>query len=144
MSEAPTAAPDEAFPHGAFLVSKEGRLAPLDPARPPALRFAWRGRDCEARLAGEGMHLAVTAGRVPFTIEVGPARAGVFEALRELRAELPAGWALTLTPEHRLRLETTAPADATAVSLLRELVRFALALDPYLDRLEEAGAAPQA
>jgi hypothetical protein len=130
----------ETFPHGAFLVTQEGRLSPLDPARPPEIRFAWRGRDCEARLEGEAMHLAVTAGRVPFTIEVGPARAGVYEALRGLRAEMPPGWALSVTPENRLRLETMAPSDATAVSMLRELVRFALALDPYLDRLEEAGA----
>lgn len=130
----------ETFPHGAFLVSPLGRLSPLDPARPPEIRFAWRGRDCEARLTGAGMNLSVTAGRVPFTIEVGVARAGVYDALRGLRADMPPGWALSVTPENRLRLETMAPADATAVALLRELVRFALALDPFLDRLEEAGA----
>lgn len=132
--------PPTSFSHRAFLVSTEGRLSPLDPARPPEIRFAWRGRDCEARLTGSVVSLAVTAGRVPFTIEVGPARYSVFAALRGLRAGMPAGWTLALTPDSRLRLETTAPSDATAVSLLRELVRFALALDPYLDQLEEAGA----
>jgi hypothetical protein len=136
----PSASQPGAFPHGRFLISKGGHLAAREGDRPPALRFAWRGRDCEAEITGSELRLTATAGRIPFTIEVGAARHAVFGALSDLPAELPEGWRLSLTPDHRLRLETQAASDATAVSVLREMVRFALALDPYLDRLEAAGA----
>jgi hypothetical protein len=55
---------------------------------------------------------------------------------------LPEGWQIGLTPDHRIRFE----ADLALVpptnspELIAALVRFVLALDPYLDRLEGAGA----
>jgi hypothetical protein len=57
-------------------------------------------------------------------------------------AELPEGWLLRLTADHRVALERHAPPRTTAVALLGEMVRFAMALDPYLERLEGVGARP--
>jgi hypothetical protein len=37
-------------------------------------------------------------------------------------------------------VEAEAPQRETAVELVGEMVRFALALDPWLDRIEEVGA----
>ena len=48
---------------------------------------------------------------------------------------------MKLLPDHRVQLqsEATLTTPPTATSLIAAMVRFALALDPYLDRLEEAG-----
>jgi len=124
--------------HGPFLVSEDGFLTPL---RPPALRFAWRGRGCEATFDDGCVSLAAQAGAVPYTVETPSARPGAFAAIGMLPGELPKGWRLRLLPDHRVRLETDMPltGEATATEVLRAMVRFALALDPYLDRLESAG-----
>jgi hypothetical protein len=53
---------------------------------------------------------------------------------------MPEGWLLRLTADHRVAVETQAPSRSTAVGMLGEMVRFAMALDPYLDRLEGVGA----
>jgi len=134
-------ATDDAFPHGPFLVSRTGgRLVPQDAARLPRLSFAWRGRACEMQVAASGLGFAAIAGHVPFTIEIGPARGELMEVISRMPETLPEGWKLSLTADSRLRLEASTPSEATAVTLLREMVRFALALDPYLDELERAGA----
>jgi hypothetical protein len=132
--------PDAPFPHGPFLVDGDGGL---HPRAAPSLRFAWRGRRCEARLAGGRMRLTATAGAIPYTAESPGQRAGTLAAIGALPADLPAGWRLSLLPDHRLRLETEAPlpAPTTATALVGRMVGFVLALDPYLDRLESAGAA---
>ena len=126
------------FDHGPFLVEPDGALVPR---RAPALRFAWRGRRCEARLAEGRVSLAASAGAVPYTAERPAARPGAFAAIGRLPADLPDGWRARLLPDHRLLLETEAelPGPATAITLVGALVGFALALDPYLDRLESAG-----
>jgi hypothetical protein len=133
--------PDAAFPHGPFLVGGDGSL---HPRAAPSLRFAWRGRRCEACLAGGRMRLTASAGAVPYTAESPGQRAALLAALRALPPELPPGWRLSLLPDHRLRLETEEemPGPTTATALIVRLVAFALALDPYLDRLESAGAVP--
>ena len=132
--------PHGPFPHGPFLVEPDGALVPRCA---PALRFAWRGRPCEARLADGQVSLAAAAGEVPYTAERGADRPPVFAAMNALAAELPAGWRLCVMPNHRLRIEAQAglPAPITTVALVTALVRFVLALDPYLERLELAGAA---
>jgi len=109
----------------------------------PALGFAWRGRPCEARITEGRLSLSAVAGAVPYTAERAADRPAVFDLIRGLPAELPAGWRLRLLPDHRLRLETdqTLPAPITAITLVTAMVRFALALDGYLDRLEFAGVA---
>lgn len=126
--------------HGPFLVDQEGGLTPL---RRPALRFAWRGRGCEASFEEGQIRIAAQAGRVPSTAERAADRPGAFALLGSLPADLPQGWRLFLLPDHRVRLEALKPVagPATATQLVGAMVGFALALDPYLDRLESAGVA---
>jgi hypothetical protein len=136
-----TIAPAFPYPHGPFLVEPDGALNAI---RAPALRFAWRGRPCEARLAEGRLHISAGAGAPPYTAERPAQRAGALAAIGALPAELPEGWRLRLLPDHHLRVEQerrlTAPV--TAIALVAALVGFALALDPHLDRLEAAGIAP--
>jgi hypothetical protein len=134
---------------GPFAVHPDGILRPRAPALRPALRFAWRGRPCEAAMHGpeEGLRITAIAARVPSTAEHGAEhRRGSLAALADLPPSLPAGWRLALTPDHRVRLEAPAPLEPgrapTAVALIAAMVRFCLALDPYLDRLEAALGAP--
>lgn len=125
---------------GPFAVGRDGTLSPRSPGLRPALRFAWRGRPCEALVGDGALRLRAMAGRIPSTAEPNADRAGTLRAVAELPPDLPAGWQLRLTADHRLALEVEAPARRTAVALLGEMVRFAMAIDPYLDRLEAAGA----
>jgi hypothetical protein len=125
---------------GPFAVGRDGTLSPHSPGLRPALRFAWRGRACEALVMEGTLRLRAMAGRIPSTAERNADRAGTLRAVAALPADLPAGWQLRLTADHRLALETEAPQRGTAVGMLGEMVRFAMAMDPYLDRLEAAGA----
>lgn len=122
---------------GPFAVDDGGRISPRAGAA-AAMRFAWRGRTCEARLADGRLHLSAPAGRIPSTAEPGADRGWTVRELGEMPRE--EGVALRVLPDHRLRLEKEAPPGATASALIAEMVRFALALDPYLERLESAGA----
>lgn len=132
--------PDATFPHGPFLVQPDGGILPQ---RSSALRFAWRGRRCDARIADGRLCLSAAAGAVPYTAERASDRPAIFALIGALPADLPAGWRLRLLPDHCLRLETeqALPAPMTAIALVGAMVRFALALDSYLDRLEFAGVA---
>lgn len=127
---------------GPFAVAPSGALAPRDPCLRPALHFAWRGRPCRAELGAEEVRLAAIAARIPSTAASGAGRAGTLAALAAMPTAMPEGWTIRLLPDHRIALETTEALDSppTAVGLVARLVRFALALDPYLDRLEAAGA----
>ncbi|MFC7472869.1 hypothetical protein ACFQS7_00780 [Dankookia sp. GCM10030260] len=129
---------------GPFAVAPDGALQPRDAAQAPALSFRWRGRRCEAALAADGVHLATIAGRIPSTAEPGANRVTAFDAVATLPRTLPPGWRMRLLPDHRIRLEAAADAQPapTATSMIAAMVRFALALDPYLDRLESASAGP--
>ncbi|WP_424812677.1 hypothetical protein [Roseococcus sp. YIM B11640] len=124
---------------GPFAVGRDGSLTPRGGLR-PTLRFRWRGRSCEATLTGESLQLRAVAGRIPSTAEPNADRARTLRDVADLPAELPAGWRLRLTPDHRLTLETGAGPSATIVAMMTEMVGFALALDPYLERLEAVGA----
>lgn len=129
---------------GPFAVDQDGALRPRDADRPPSLRFSWRGRRCEAAVAAEGVQFATIAGRIPSTAEPDADRASAFEMVADLPGSLPPGWQLRLLPDHRIQLETAAgmhPAP-TATRIIAAMVRFALALDPYLDRLDSASAGP--
>jgi hypothetical protein len=125
---------------GPFTVGRDGTLSPRLPGLRPALRFAWRGRACEALVVEGALRLRAMAGRIPSTAERNADRAGTLRAVAALPPDLPEGWQLRLTADHRLALEAQAPAGGTAVAMLGEMVRFAMAMDPYLDRLEAAGA----
>ncbi len=130
--------PDAPFRHGPFEVQPDGGLEAL---RPPHLRFAWRGRGCEAWLDGGRVRLSAHAGEVPYTAERPADRPAAIAALAGLPRDLPRGWRMRLLPDHRVRLEADVPMQAppTAAGLVGTLVGFALRLDPYLDRLESAG-----
>jgi hypothetical protein len=125
---------------GPFAVGPDGTLSPRQPGLRPALRFAWRGRQCDAEWQDGRLCLRAIAGRIPSTADRGQTRGRAFAAAAAMPPELPEGWRLRLTPDHRLALEAEVHPQATAVSLLGAMVGFAMALDPYLDRLEEAGA----
>ncbi len=127
---------------GPFVVSPDGLLQPARPDASPALRFAWRGRRCEAALHPDGLKLASVAARVPSTAETGGDRDRTFAELAALPRTLPDGWRVKLLPDHRIRVDADTPMDSppTATRLITAMVRFALELDPYLDRLESAGA----
>ena len=124
---------------GPFNVAPDGTLSPRAPGLSPAIRFAWRGRVCEALMQEGGLRLRAVAGRIPSTAQAGADRHSTARAVTRMPAEMPAGWKLRLTADHRLKLETQAPWRGTAVGMLGEMVRFALALDPYLDQLEAVG-----
>ncbi len=126
---------------GPFSVDRDGILRPLDPGALPALHFAWRGRACDAELDGGLLRLASAAARIPSSAEPGADRSRAFAELASLPALLPRGWTVKLMPDHRVKLESEARLETppTATSLIAAMVRFALALDPYLDRLEDAG-----
>ncbi|MBY0337286.1 MAG: hypothetical protein K2X11_11775 [Acetobacteraceae bacterium] len=128
------------FPHGPFLVGRDGRLRPRPPGR-PSLRFRWRGLPCSAEFTGaEGepvLRLAAALGRIPYTAEDSAARRAAFRLLRDL----PAGQVrFALTADHHLQAECRATGEVTAIALCGAMVRFGLALDPLLHRLAEAGA----
>lgn len=125
---------------GPFAVAPDGTLSPRAPGLSPAIRFAWRGRACEALMQEGGLRLRAIAGRIPSTAEPGADRHFTARAVAEMPAEMPEGWRLRLTADHRVAVETQAEIHTTAVSLVGEMVRFAMALDPYLDRLEGVGA----
>ncbi|MFL1463813.1 hypothetical protein ACI6QG_16510 [Roseococcus sp. DSY-14] len=125
---------------GALAVDRDGRIFPAPGSPAPALRFRWRGRPCEARLEPGRLRLSALAGRIPSTAEPGADRPWTVREVQAVPRALPGGLVLRVTPDHRLRLEGEAPAGGTVTALLGELVRFALALDPYLERLESAGA----
>jgi len=127
---------------GPFDVTPEGVLTPRAAQDPPALRFAWRGRACLAELGPSGLRIAADAGRIPSSADPAADRRRAFAAAAGLPDSLPEGWRARLMPDHRIRLETSAPLPAPpgASALVAALVRFVLALDPHLDRLEAEGA----
>ena len=125
---------------GPFAVAPDGTLSLRKPGLNPAIRFAWRGRICEALMVEGGLRLRAIAGRIPSTAERGTDRHGTMRALADLPSDMPEGWRLRLTADHRLALETSTPPRETAVAMVSEMVRFALTMDPFLSRLEGIGA----
>lgn len=128
---------------GRFAVAPDGRLTPRPPPERPALRFAWRGRACEAHFNPDAIRLTADAARIPSTADRPADRPRAFAAVAGLAGHLPQGWRARLLPDHRIRIEAEAPLDtpSNATALVTALVRFALSLDPYLDVLEAEGAA---
>jgi hypothetical protein len=128
---------------GRFAVAPDGALTARHPPEAPALRFAWRGRPCQARCDPGAIRLAADVARIPSTADRAADRPRSFAAVAALPRRLPDGWQARLLPDHRIRIETEAPMDSpsNATALVAALVRFALALDPYLDVLEAEGAA---
>lgn len=140
MQSPSTPNPARGLTLGPFAVDRDGTLQPREAGVRPAMQFAWRGRRCEALLSPEAVRLAAVAARIPSTAESGADRSQAFEAMAALPASLPPGWQARLLPDHRILLESHAalPEPPTATELVAAMVRFALAMDPYLDRLETA------
>ena len=127
---------------GPFAVAPDGTLSLRTPGLNPLIRFAWRGRICEALMVEGGLQLRAIAGRIPSTAERGTDRHGTMRAVAGLPPDMPEGWRLRLTADHRLAVEVLTPPRDTAVAMVSEMVRFALALDPCLERLVAVGAGP--
>lgn len=127
---------------GRFAVAPDGALTPRGAPEQPALRFAWRGRTCQARFDPGAIRLEVDAARIPSTAIRAGDRRRAFAAAAALPRRLPAGWRARLLPDHRIRIEAEAAMEtpSNAIALVAALVRFALALDPHLDALEADGA----
>lgn len=128
---------------GPFNVAPDGALSPRAPDLRPIVRYAWRGHPCAAEVTDAALTISGYAGRIPSTAERGADRAAALAAWEELRLGLPEGVDLHLLPDHRMVLRRSAPAVNGAISLVSEMVRFAMAMDPYLERLEAAGAVPR-
>lgn len=126
---------------GRFAVTPDGALSARYPPERPALRFAWRGRACEAHFDPGAIRLAADAARIPSTADRPGDRPRAFAAVAALPKQLPLGWRARLLPDHRIRIEAEAPMDnpSNATALVTAMVRFALTLDPVLDALEADG-----
>lgn len=128
---------------GPFEVALDGTISPADPAIAPGFGYRWRGRRIAARiLPGWRVGLSVVAARVPFTAEDAEARARVLAAVSALREALPSAWRVGLAADHAIQLATETELDhpPKVTGLVTAATQFALALDPVIDLLEEAGA----
>lgn len=128
---------------GPFHVATDGTLTPRKPGLRPVVRYAWRGRECAAEVTDGGLRLVAMAGRLPSTAKAGTDRGAVVRAVNDMRGDLPPGLRLHLLADHRVVLRGEAPPGEQPVAahgLVEGMVRFALSLDPLLDRLEAAGA----
>jgi hypothetical protein len=145
---------DASFPLGPFIVTEAGELSPASQDTVPAFSVRWRERSVHIRMNHVGqrpdvsgaLDLSVVLGRVPSTsggdaVARQESRIRAFAAVRALKAALPDKWRLALLPDHRVALEAAAEIDlpATVAELVTEVTMFLLALDPYLDLVEEAG-----
>lgn len=146
---------DAPFRLGPFRVHEDGRLALAQPDIRPRFHLCWQGCrvDVSLRAApggpaqGDGwMELEAGLGRVPSTAGCAPPRDGVFAALRDVGAVLPAGWRLLLLPDHRVALAAgrPMPLPSTVTALVAEVTMFLLELGPYLELLAEVGVEPAA
>ena len=141
---------DAPFKLGPFTCDCQGRLSPCEEADMPAFLFRWRGRCVHARIArvaaGEGrLLLEGTLGRIPSTASApdNTLRPRSFAVLRWLPRAVPPDWRVSLGADHCVRLETAAmiTLPITAAALITEITVFLLALDPYLELLDEGGLA---
>ncbi len=133
-----------AFPLGPFIVEESGRLSFRSPDHTAVFSFAWRNRRFSARLLEGTVSLTGALGKVPSSA-AGPARReAALALLRALPRAVPRGWALRLTPDHRIQIKATEPMawPAHATDLMQPLVRFVLRLTPYLDLMDEAELQP--
>jgi len=129
---------------GPFAVARDGTLFPAAPERAPGFGFRWRGRRIAARLLPGSVGFSVVAAHVPFTAENPALRTQAIAAVAGLRALLPEGWGLRLTPDHAIHIEAEAPLGRppTATRLVAAATGFVLALAPIVALLEEEGARP--
>ena len=94
---------------GRFAVAPDGALTPRSMPEAPALRFAWRGRRCQAHFDPGLIRLEADVARIPSTAERPFDRVRAFAAVADLPRGLPAGWRAHLLPDHRIRIEVDEP-----------------------------------
>ncbi len=106
----------------------------------------WRGRRIGVRLQHDRIALRASLGMVPSTAALPDRalRARSLEAVQWLSSRLPAGWRVEVPPDYRVNIgaETLIRMPPTATSLIAEVTRFILELDPFLDFLDEHGLDP--
>jgi hypothetical protein len=146
---------DGPFRLGPFLVDDVGGLAPRGTDHLPRFTVSWRDRTVRACLRQDSneapmgtLEVEVVLGRVPSTAGSDVRsrlrqREDAFSMIGFLKGGLPAGWQMLLLADHRVALERREPLDLpiTAAALVCNVTLFLLALDPYLDLMDEAGMA---
>ena len=145
---------DLPFRVGPFDVDDDGLLSPSGPDSFPSFSVRWRRRVVQARLTsppptlpGEGkLELLARLGRVPSTADAAPAqslvrREKIFADLHDLASLLPDGWHMRLCADHTITLDRPYPINmpTSAVQLVTEVTLFLLALEPYLELLDDVG-----
>ncbi len=133
-----------AFPLGPFIVESSGKLTFRSPERGAGFSFIWRGRRFSAALRESSISLTGILGLVPSSAAGARRREAALENLRALPRALPPGWALRLTPDHRVQIKAIEDMEwpAHATELILPLVRFLLRLAPYLDLMDESELGP--
>ncbi len=133
-----------AFPLGPFIVDESGKLGFRSTETGAKFSFIWRGRRFSAALRDGSIELAGVLGLVPSSAAGGARRGAALAALRTLPRALPPGWALRLTPDHRIQIDAVEKMEwpAHATDLMLPLVRFLLRLAPTLDLLDENELGP--
>jgi hypothetical protein len=133
-----------AFPLGPFLVEASGKLTFRSPEQGAGFSFLWRGRRFSAALKDSSISLTGNLGLVPSSAAGASRRETALANLRVLPRTLPNGWALRLTPDHRIQIKVTEDMEwpASATDLMLPLVRFLLRLAPYLDLMDESELGP--
>jgi hypothetical protein len=133
-----------AFPLGPFVVEETGKLTFRAPGDTASFSFIWRGRRFSAALVNGSVALTGVLGLVPSSASGPGRREAALAALRALPRALPTGWALRLTPDHRIQIKALEGMEwpAHATDLMLPLVRFLLRLSPYLDLMDEAELGP--
>jgi hypothetical protein len=133
-----------AFPLGPFIVEESGKLTFRSPERGAGFSFIWRGRRFSASLAQGSISVTGVLGLVPSSAAGPGKRENALASLRVLPRALPSGWALRLTPDHRIHIKAAEPMEwpAHATDLMSPLVQFLLRLAPYLDLMDEAQLGP--
>lgn len=128
---------------GPFIVGNGGRLTLCDAEADPAFSFLWRSRCFAVRVLTDRLTCAVPVGRLPSSVAGAARRDAAVALLRALGRQLPAGWHLSLLPDHRIQLEAGWPMHwpTTAASLITPLFQLLMRAAPLLDILDEAGLA---
>ncbi len=143
--------PDRGMSLGPFAVDRHGQLQPATAEHFPSFSVRWRQRLLRARLVhgrtedGQG-HLEFSSklGRIPSTAAP-PERAGqrdnALKLWRALPSLVPKGWTMHLAPDHSVVFATTSALrfPISAIALVTLVAEQLVALQPYLDVLDEAG-----
>lgn len=137
---------------GPFKVDGSGLISPASPALMPRFCVNWRRRLIQARLQQPDpadtthgtLELITRVGRVPSTATrpmAGGEREMALTLLRDLPRLLPPGWAMRLTADHSVMVESRARLvlPISAIGLVTQLSVFLLSLNPYLDAFDDGG-----